>query len=298
MKFSHIETDDKLRSVLQYGTPDFPLLVFDDDFAYYRHNSINWHWHNQIEFAVTIRGEVDYYVANQHIRLAEGEGIFINANTLHMGKPAPNTTQALMFAVAFSTNLLATAGQSIIYNKYIMPIISDQALKNLRFSPDIPWQKNILDHLTTVYGLDQVRPFGYELMIHNSLSQAWNELLLSYTETFINVQKTDILDQKRLKTMTIYIQAHFDEHISLQDIADSANISKSTCYRCFQDCLNVAPLEYLKEYRLEKAMQLLMHDDLAVGEIGSRCGFDSNSYFIKTFKAKTGKTPLEYRNLK
>lgn len=289
MKVSYIGTDEKLRSTLEYGIPEFPLLVLDSP------KSINPHWHSQLEFGVVIQGSVHYRVGQRQFTLHANEGIFVNSNYLHMSNPCADSPEAAMFAVVFSPSLIAASGQSILYDKYILPIISNMAFQSLPLSPSASWQKNILENLKKIYQLDHTMPYGYELSIHNLICEIWRTMLMNGIPLSERVSKSDISKQNRLKTMMLYIQRHFAEPMTLQEIAASANISKSTCNRCFMDCMGIAPFDYLKEYRLEKAMQLLAHEDLSITEISVRCGFDSASYFIKLFKEKVGKTPLEYR---
>lgn len=299
MRFPTIDTNEKLESVMAYGTSDFPFLLFDDDFDYYLNNCINWHWHPHLEFAVNVSGTVEYHIANHQFVLNEGEGVFINANNLHMGKPIydkDHPVKPVMFSVVFSPNLLACSGQSVIYEKYILPIISNPSIEMIRLSPEVDWQRSVLDHLTLVSSYDQLRPYGFEMMIRNELSSAWTELLLHYEIPKEQQGSGVSQNQKRLQEMIVFIHQHYAEDLSANQIADSAGLSRSSCYRIFQDCMKKTPLEYLREFRIERAMQMLLEEeDLTVSEIGARCGFDSSSHFTQSFKKIVGKTPLAYR---
>ena len=297
MRFSTISTNENQKSTVQYGEPDFPFLLFHDDFMYYRDNCINWHWHGQLEFAVVLSGGVEYHVGQRQFELHEGEGVFINANNLHMEKALPGMMRSTkMFSVAFSPELLAPAVKGRIYHKYILPYISNPAFQMLCLSDRIPWQKEVLSYIIETCTLDELQPYGYEMKIHNALFNAWQEMVLNIDKKDLEVSTPEVLSQERLRTMMVFVSRNYMKPISLEDIAASANISKSTCYRCFQNCLKMAPLEYLKDYRLDNARLLLFKDsEKSVTDIASECGFDNVSYFIQAFKKKTGKTPLSYR---
>ena len=59
--------------------------------------------------------------------------------------------------------------------------------------------------------------------------------------------------------------------------------------------LGITPIQYVKQFRVEKAAELLRSTRLKTGEIGLECGFSDGSYFIKTFREIKHCTPREYR---
>ncbi len=54
-----------------------------------------------------------------------------------------------------------------------------------------------------------------------------------------------------------YIEQHYQEEMTLETLAKSANVNKSECLRCFKTTLQTTPYKYLMEYRLSKAADLL-----------------------------------------
>ena len=92
-----------------------------------------------------------------------------------------------------------------------------------------------------------------------------------------------------------YIQNHYREEITLDQLANSANISKSECLRCFKETLQTTPYRYLMDYRLSIAAKLLWETDQPVNEIAANCGFGQQSHFGKCFREKMGCSPLQYR---
>lgn len=99
----------------------------------------------------------------------------------------------------------------------------------------------------------------------------------------------------RLKTMLGYLHENYDQPLCLEQVAAAASVSKRECLRCFQRTVGVTPIQYLQKYRIRRASVLLGESDLPVTEVGSRCGFESPSYFALLFRRHTGQTPREYR---
>ncbi len=95
-----------------------------------------------------------------------------------------------------------------------------------------------------------------------------------------------------------FIAARYMDNFSLDEMADYTGISKQHLIHVCKKSYNRTPIEYLNEYRVEKAKHLLSNTSTKIAEIGLKIGFNSNSYFARVFKQLTGITPSEYRELR
>lgn len=99
------------------------------------------------------------------------------------------------------------------------------------------------------------------------------------------------------KTVDQYLENHFSENLSLEDISSALYINKfSLCHR-YTKCKGHSVIEQLKRIRIAKAKRYLVTTGSPVKEVGKMCGFESPSYFGKIFLQETGYTPREYREL-
>lgn len=92
-----------------------------------------------------------------------------------------------------------------------------------------------------------------------------------------------------------YMNQHFSEDISLDQIADHIYLSKCYFHRLFTQTVNCTPHTYLNTIRLQHAKELLRNTQLPVQEIASNSGFGNYSYFIQLFKQREGITPSAFR---
>ena len=102
---------------------------------------------------------------------------------------------------------------------------------------------------------------------------------------------------RNVETATEYIRCHLAEELTVQTICHNTNISKSVLYKSFQKYLNCTISEFINAERIKKAKELILSESLSMEEVALRVGFSDSSYFCKTFKKLTGKTPLQYKKV-
>lgn len=94
-----------------------------------------------------------------------------------------------------------------------------------------------------------------------------------------------------------YIRDHFDESITLNQLATVCNMSLSHFIRSFSKYLNRTPHEYLLSYRLQQSKRLLLISEESIERIAEQCGFHSASHFARAFRKSNGISPTEFRNM-
>ena len=99
----------------------------------------------------------------------------------------------------------------------------------------------------------------------------------------------------RMQKFLQYISEHYEEDISLDRLAGSAHVSKSECLRCFKASVQTTSYQYLIQYRLSQAADLLKNSDESIGNTAERVGFRQISHLGKSFQEKTGFSLRAYR---
>ncbi len=94
-----------------------------------------------------------------------------------------------------------------------------------------------------------------------------------------------------------YINDHFAEQLSLEEVAALAGFSKYHFTRLFKQYANTSFYKYLNQKRIAHAKSLLVDKDYSVLEVALQCGFSNLSSFLRMFKLMTGCTPTELRRM-
>jgi len=107
-----------------------------------------------------------------------------------------------------------------------------------------------------------------------------------------------ILSEEELfkKSITAYLEKELDNgELSVTDMAAAMNMSRSTLFEKSNAHLGMAPMEYLRKLRFERAAELIRKADLPISQIAYMTGFNDSHYFSKAFKKEFGLTPSDYR---
>lgn len=92
-----------------------------------------------------------------------------------------------------------------------------------------------------------------------------------------------------------YLQAHFTEPNSIQHIAETLKISRSSLHEQFRRHMGMSPQQYLTGLRMETAQRMLRESALTIPEVAAACGMRDKNYFFHAYRQRFGMTPGEYR---
>lgn len=287
ISYSTDRIDENGRELLTYGTPDFPIAFFDDDLTTVK---VPWHWHDELEIVVIRSGKVSVFIGGCELTLNAGEGYFANSGILHSAQLRSKT--GWQHAMVFSPRVIA-APDDIIWHTYVAPIITHDNLPFIRLTPNIAWQKEILSYAEKAWGCGAHEKPDYALAVRSSLSQIACLLLHNIgTEAEHPFTSKMQRDELRIKKSIYFIETHFREQITIDDIAASASISVSTLLRLYHDVLHTTPIQYVLKYRLDQIRdELMFSPSSSIADIAYSCGFNDISYFNRCFRKEFGITP-------
>ncbi len=99
-----------------------------------------------------------------------------------------------------------------------------------------------------------------------------------------------------IKEAMNYIEQNFQNDISIEDIARVCGINRSYLGKIFKNSVGHSPQEFLMNYRMIKATELLKLTSLSIADVGSAVGYENQLHFSRAFKNIYGVAPREWRN--
>ncbi len=276
------------------GSPNFPVAIYLDDVT---NNYVNWHWHKEFEIGFVTDGTVNVGCGNRKYRLKTGDIFFINSNVLHSMYNDDSPHNSVFKSITFDGSVIAGDKDSIFYTKYLLPILSNNNLRDYTLRPNDNNYPRLLSLISNIWDAVYSETPDYEIIVRNELSNIFR-ILIHLPENIIydhNDNNYNYVQENRVQLILNYIHSHYREKIMLEDLAQVASVSKTEAMRSFRSIIGQSPIKYLKNYKLQNAAYMIRNTNYSIGQICELCGFDDNSYFSKSFKEMYHCTPLAYR---
>ena len=101
--------------------------------------------------------------------------------------------------------------------------------------------------------------------------------------------------EDKMQRILIYIKEHYEEEISLEEVAKREGISSRYLRKYFSEVMGISCIRYITKLRMERAKKLLWETNKNIITIAGEIGYENPQYFSRVFKKEEGITPKEYR---
>lgn len=254
-----------------HSTPDALM-----PFIFHTHTMTYSNWHHNPEFLYCLKGSGKVYIDNEVVDFSAGDTIAVNPNKLHS---IFSETDLVYYCLITDNGFLEQNGVFLTeteFEQHFHDAEAERLMKEIAKQFATPgkefhalcFRKCVLEYL-----LHLCRNHSFPIE-KKSASEKSNEAIKKAVE---------------------YIDCHFTEKLSLEDISSKVGFSKFHFARLLKDTTGYTLIEQINARRCEYAKQLLVSSDKTVLEIGTACGFENASYFSKTFKSYTGVLPSQYK---
>ncbi|RCW73222.1 response regulator transcription factor [Saliterribacillus persicus] len=166
------------------------------------------------------------------------------------------------------------------------------------------WLENIMFNIIVLLG-----NMGYEMeelesekyTLFSDINDAFDVgEAIAIIDAFLEKVETMLLPFNKETTTKIqllldYIEEHYDNHLSLQTLADHFHFNPSYLSSYFSKHHQEGFSEYVNRVRIKNAMQMLESSDMSISAISEAVGYSDASYFTKVFRKVTAKSPRTYR---
>ena len=169
----------------------------------------------------------------------------------------------------------------------------DYIILNIRFSVEGFLEETGIPRQDYQEKLEQFHP---DVNMTSKEVGSYFQGLLSMAMEF-NKRKNEDQGKSVLSKVVEYIDQHYEqESLSLNEVAEYAEVSASYLSATFSQGMQVTFVEYVTQKRMEKAKKLLRTSTLSTGEVSAQVGFKDPHYFSFVFKKTQGMSPREYRS--
>ena len=293
-----ILVDSTRRELEEHGTETFPMTVNHDDLWAFEGKSVPIHWHNDLEISLPREGEAVYQVYQKSYKVRPGEVLLLNRNVPHSCS-SPGNERALYSTIIVRPDFLYGDFGSDVERKCFQPFLQNSAVPCMHLTKSDENIKEILQKLNQIEEAFDQKLFCYELKIKGLLCEVFSIILYDHRQELEKFVPANPQELERLEIMLNYLNSHFTEVISLQELADQLHLSREVSCRLFKKMTGKTITAYLEEYRVNKSVPLVQSGQYSMVQIAEMTGFSNPSRFADAFRRRVGCNPGDYsRNRK
>jgi AraC-like DNA-binding protein len=247
-----------------------------------------WHFHPELEL-VYIEGTNGTRHVGDHIsQYEESDLVFIGSNIPHLNFDYGVKTDYEEIVVHIRQDFL---GNAFVNTPELSKInqLFENAKLGIAFSRET--KNKLAERLIQLPLLTHFEQFLEILSIFQILANDKNVELL-HANSFENQYTKK--DQQRMKRLYQFIDENYERKIDIREVANLSSLSEPAFCRYFKKMTRLTFTEFLNHYRINKAKKFLLLDK-NITETCYACGFESISYFNRTFKKITNENPLAFK---
>lgn len=258
------------------------------------------HYHDYFQISLVTAGGLLHRQGSDSVSLQPGDAFIVPPGFVHRVEfIAPDTST---FVLAFQDSLILTDHPNSPASRFLRDLqrSHDSGNISLRLTPDASLRVS-LKELLECLSREQRSPYPPELSAAPSLISAIVYLLAQcyYQNTSLPRQPWSSQNRDQLlRRCVVYLDTHFTQELSADDIAKQFGLSRSSLSSAFQQHTGLPLHKYIAQKRIDKAQMLIRtHPDLPLSEVAARVGYEDNSTFYRNFHRITGMSPAKYRDL-
>lgn len=276
---------DPYRERMQRGTKAFP-------FSHYRQRlssqSIELHWHPEIELIYGISGKTAVTAASRHYTLKAGDILLISPKELHSYKAV--TPEAYYHAAVFDASLFRFQGAHFFEEEFTKPLLNGVLKFPGIITPEHGSYAGIRPIVHRIFNEDA----GCRPMLFADLTLLFS-LLLRDSLLINDPDRNSFERAEDVKKCIRYMEEHYAEKITLSTLAQLLHMSPNYFCSYFKAQTGVTAFTQLNYLRVSRAADLLLLSNDSIVAIAETCGYENVSFFIRKFKEFHGCTPSVYR---
>lgn len=251
------------------------------------------HWHSSIEIILPVENHYDAKISNTNYRVNPGEILVIPPRELHELIAPPD---GVRFIFQFNINVMAQLkGFAAIQSMLSKPLHITKDTHPLVYNEVYQTLLDMCKEYISGNPYSELSIFS--LLIRMLISLYENHIQTTDLFQNVNVNKHQEYVAK-FGNLLEYIDTHYTEDLTLEDMADIIGFSKYHFSRLFKQYTNFTFCDYLKHRRIQAAEMLLDQPEYSITEVALQAGFPSISTFNRIFKEYKNCTPTEFRNMR
>lgn len=235
------------------------------------------HWHEHIELLYFFKGECDFISGGKKYAVRPHDLVVVNSTEIHSYVPRSRVEYICI----------------LIFPEFM----AGENYANLQIENQIRDDSAVDGYIENIHREFISEEQGRDMMLRGAVYSLMAHLMRHHTYSVMSKREYDAKETRlrRLDTVMEFISENYAEKLTTRALADMCYLTEEHFCRFFKKTVGKSAIEYINEYRTEKAAILLKNTDESISHIAFDVGYDDLNYFSRVFRRYTGQSPGQYR---
>ena len=251
----------------------------------------NYRTHKEAVFGLLRKGTATVEHGDTKTPLKSDDIFFVAPSVKHR---VTDSNNAVIDVVTLNLDNHAAVTQDYLPQSIVRAMINGNCTEFAKITSGDSGYQNMLSCLQVVNKAENDKSSYFQLQVYAKMYELFYELFSNKHVKIVDVENKS-KKYRALMRVTRYIDDHYSEGVSLEEVAEATGISRYYVSHLFKELMSTTFVGYVNELRLNRAAMLLLTTDRPIIEIASMSGFNNLSNFNRAFKMHFDKTPSVYR---
>lgn len=282
-----------LRQHIAYANPHLPFALTDIRMQN-GYPDILFHWHTDMEIIYVHEGSAQFHIAYDYFHSQAGDIILLKPNALHSIHPLGQQTHHFT-SLTFDLDMVGHSIKDQASIHYLQPLYNGQLGLQMVVRKDHHAYRDLKQLFFSIAELESRKDTTAIFLVKARLQELLYHLFASQLAFPKSFSQDNYRKEDKIRLVIDHISKHYAKPITILELAQICGYSTAHFMNFFKKSLGLTCMEYLIQFRLKQACDLLDHSNLTVLEIAQQTGFNNLSNFNRQFRKYHQQTPSQYR---
>lgn len=249
--------------------------------SFHAHETFGPHHHLRIEINFVKKGNCILHLENESISFKENEMMIICSHVNHMFEAGPEGTTLMQLEFLPEVFSRFNPGDD---NEFTPVTLFSEENRLIKIVNNVRIMRAVQRIVNELNGKNKF----YQYLVVMYYAELLILIYRHMDEVYLPIGANEVL-----KKAVSYIRLNYQGDITITQVAGVVGVGERYLRKLFVQHLNISPLDYLSQIRINKAIELLRNTEMSVKEVCFACGFRSPQYFSRAFKRQMGISPKE-----
>ncbi|WP_373229322.1 helix-turn-helix domain-containing protein [Cohnella sp.] len=251
-----------------------------------------WHYHEEIEFLLILKGELTVYCTEEPLVLRKGDIALFGSSEPHK---TIQTKDGNLSYLVFQVNLRKYWDASTLTSmRHFSEVIRPLSALNYIYRDSRDARTQTAAYIREIYREMNTNQVGYELAVSSMFKNILLLLLRHDSKQLLNYNDNPQLE--RFQSAVDYVEEHLSEKLSVTELSSLTNMSYTHFIKTFKKAIGMSFTDFVVYKRIKKAEQQLLTSELSIAQVAESVGISNLGHFYDLFRRHNDCSPKQFKD--